>query len=199
MRKPLQIVGSLAAVAAFLLPGSASAAVRSGSEVFNPNSSAPTFNPPPVLPLITVAVSYDDSGTITVSESGGDPSYFTGWQMFDLSLTGPHTSQVSVTNLGENNPGGQCLDESGINGSLCPQTTTSADLSTITYVWSHPNLANQNYTFVGIQGDDQLDNNCLCDLPISGSFYFSGYNPSVSITNPGALRRTRTRSDLSRR
>jgi hypothetical protein len=182
---PRVIAVAIIAIVALVLAASARAATRSGSETFNPNQSAPTFNPPPLLPLITIAVTYDDSGTITVSESGGVPSYFSGWQQFDLTVTGPHTSELDVTNLGENNPGGQCLSETGIGGSLCPQTTTSADRSTITYVWSSPYLANQNYTFVDIEPTDSLDNNCFCDVQSAGSFYFPGYAPSVSISNPG--------------
>jgi hypothetical protein len=136
--------------------------------------------------MITIAVSYDDAGRITVSESGGDPSYFSGWQMFDLSLTGPHTSQISVADLGETYPGGQCLTDSAVGGALCPQTAMSADRSTITYVWADPQLANQGYTFVGISPSDVWDNMCGCHLPSTGSFYFPGYAPYVSITSPGA-------------
>jgi hypothetical protein len=68
---------TVALLAAFAVAAaSASAAVRAGSLVFDPNPSGPPFGNPTRLPLISIAVSYDDqAGSVTVSQSGGDPSY----------------------------------------------------------------------------------------------------------------------------
>lgn len=87
----------LAVIASLLAAAPATAAVRSGSETFNPNSSVPTFNPQPPIPLLTIAVTYDPAGTISLTESGGnvpaDISSFEGtqgltWSDFEWEFSG---------------------------------------------------------------------------------------------------------------
>lgn len=167
----------------------ASAAVRSGGETFDPNQPGPTFGNPPRLPLIAISVAYDDQvGTITVSESGGDPSYGTGWAWFDhIYVGGTNSPVVSIDGYWDYPFVSPMLADSAVNGSLAPsQVTKSADGSTITMVWSDPALAHQPLTFVRIVQSDQPDNNCFCDVEPAGSFYFAGYEPSMSIQNPGS-------------
>lgn len=63
--------------------------------------------------------------------------------------------------------------------------TKSSDGSTLTAVFSDPALARQELTFVTIDPSQGTDNDCGCDVPPGGSFYFSGYTPSVTIATPG--------------
>jgi len=73
------IVAVLATFLAF--PTLSSGQVRSWSDTFNPTPPTPSFQPQTHLPLITFTATYDtDAGTLTISESGGDPSYYGGWQ-----------------------------------------------------------------------------------------------------------------------
>jgi hypothetical protein len=178
-------IGLVVAVlaASFSISGTASAATQTGSETFNLNPSGPSFNPPPPLPLVTVTATYDDSGTITVSETGGadDAGGFgaygaSHWPLFDLTLTGHQSSTAEAVDLGESYIGGEGMTRTGIDGTLAPQTTTSPDRSTITYVWSSPYLANQSYTFVDIF----QDGNYPSSVGIAGTFYFGGSEPTIA-------------------
>jgi Putative Ig domain len=176
MRKCLQLIGSFTAVAVFLLPGSASAAVHSGSEVFNANDSAPTFNAPPQLPLITFTASYDDAGTITITESGvvpSTPDTFGDDTLPDVYMTGASSPHIYMTaDFGEH------LEDDQVDGDLYPQFTRSPDGSTETDVWSSPYLANLGLTFVSIAPNDFSPS-------FTGSFYFDGDDPTIALTNPG--------------
>ena len=175
--KALVAVMAAASMAVCAMPSPALAAVRAGSETFNPNSSAPTFNPPPQLPLVTLTVSYDDAGTITIGESGvvQDNGDTAGDAFFpDIYLAGAGTPNIYTTpDYGEH------LEDDRVVGSLDPQTTTSPDGSTVTYVWSSPYLANLNLTFVRVVPNSFSPS-------FTGSFYFPGYTPFVTIANPGA-------------
>jgi hypothetical protein len=168
----------------------ASAAVRAGSRVFDPNPSGPSFGNPTRLPLITIAVSYDDqAGSVTVSESGGDPSYNTGWAWFwMIELTGTNTSIASIDGHWNYPFVIPMLYDDQINGSLSPTVTISPDHSTITATWSDPALAGLGFTFVNVEQSDQPDNSCFCDTEPQGTFYFQGYEPTVAIQNPGTQR-----------
>jgi hypothetical protein len=171
-----------------LCAASASAAVRSGSETFNPNETGATFGNPPSLPDIVISVSYDDAaGTVTVSETGGDPSYTTGFAWFGgIELTGTDSPEISIQGYWDYPSTTPTLTDSAVNGSLTPeQVTKSSDGSTITAIWSDPALANQPLTFVNIEQSDQPDNSCDCDVEPAGSFYFTGYEPTVVVLSPG--------------
>jgi hypothetical protein len=180
------LVGATAALAVLTSTATAQAAVRSGSETFNPNNPAPTFNQPQQLPLSTVTVVYDDTGSLTVTETGGAPSYFEGWPGASIKITGPNTSELD-TEIGVNS-GYDELTDSQVGGSLSPSVSKSADGSTNTYTWSSAMLANQNYSLVQISADeDGTDNSCFCDIGPLGSFYFTGYAPTITVTNPGLV------------
>ena len=178
--------GALAGMTFGLVASPAGAAVRTGSETFNPNATGPTFGNPAQLPLITITVSYDDqAGTIVLSESGADPSYIDGfeskWANFGgISVSGVNTSEADISGYGAAFGNSPSLTDNEISGSLTSQTTVSADGSTVTAVWSDPALANQNFTYVSITPSDES-----ADPTLSGSFYFSAYGPSVVVTNPG--------------
>jgi hypothetical protein len=182
----------LSAAIAVCLVGAtvANAAVRAGSETFNPNKPGPTFGGGSNLPLITISVSYDDAaGTLAVSETGGDPSYFTGFERFDaITLTGTQAPALRIS--GDwNYPMAPTLADTAVNGSLTAQSfTKSSDGSTLTAVFSDPALAGQALTFVTVDPTATSDNMCGCDVPPGGSFYFPGYTPSVTITTPAAQR-----------
>jgi Putative Ig domain len=84
------------------------------------------------------------------------------------------------------------LTESGVGGGLAPSNSSTTAPGppfnpdgSWTAIWSNPQLANLNLTFVTIEGNQQLDafGNGVYDF--FGSFYFPGYAPFVSITNPG--------------
>lgn len=165
----------------------AAAAVRAGSLVFDPNPSEPSFGNPTRLPLITITVSYDDqAGAITVSETGGDPSYRTGWAWFDsIVLTGTKTSTATIHGYWNYPYVTLLLYDDMMNGSLSPRVTISPDSSTISATWADPALAGQRFTFVNVYQSDQPDNLCSCDTEPQGSFYFSGYEPSIVVASPG--------------
>lgn len=179
------LVSLVAATAALTSTAAAHAAVRSGSETSNPNSTAPTFNQSPQLPLSAITVAYDDAGSLTVSETGSAPSYFDGWPGASITITGPHTSRLD-TEIGRGS-GRDELTDNQVGGTLTPSVSTSPDGSTITYTWSSALLANQNYSLVQIDGETDDDNSCFCDIGPLGSFYLTGYSPTITVRNPGVV------------
>src|ERR1700754_1945083 len=111
-----------------LLTGTAAnAAVRSGSETFNPNKPGPTFGGGSTLPPITISVGYDDqAGSLTVSETGGDPSYITGFAQFsDITLTGTNAPDVRITGDWDY-PMAPTLADTAVNGTLTAQSFTKS-------------------------------------------------------------------------
>ncbi len=192
MRKAFVLAVCSLSIAAWAVAAApAAATIKSGSETFDPNQPGPTFGNPSRLPNITIAVTYDDqAGTVTVSETGGDPSYNTGWAWFDsIKINGTNSPEISIQGYWNYPALSPTLTDSAVNGTLAPQQVTkSPDGSTITIAWSDPALAGQPLTFVNIEPSDQPDNNCSCDVEPSGRFYFPGYEPTVAVQNPGAQR-----------
>ena len=188
---------AIAVALALVAASPASAAVRSGSASFNPNSSAPTFNPLPLLPPVNISVSYDDAGTLSVTESGGNvpaditnaeadasngesPWAFNNWEFAGLTVSNSTGVELSV---GQSGPG---LIDSQVAGTLAGQVAPGSDGSSLTATWSNPMLANLNLTYVQIDGLTAFG--CVaagCYSYDGGAFYFSGYAPTVSVTSPG--------------
>ena len=182
----------LTVIASLLAAAPASAAVRSGSETFNPNSSAPSFSPPPQIPLLTIAISYDDAGTVTLTESGGNvPADLTSfesaglpwtdfqWEFGGVSLFSSASPEIDISQTGGT------LTDDQIAGALQPQVTPSSDGTSVTAVWSSSFLANLNLTYVAISGDTITCDSAGCYGYTGGAFYFSGYAPVVVIATPG--------------
>lgn len=182
----------LAVIVSLVAAAPASAAVRSGSETFNLNSSDLTFNPQPQLPLLTIAVSYDDAGTVTLTESGGnvqrdidDQESFGGipwsgfqWEFSDVNFSSSNATDVDIDSFG-------ALGDNQVAGGLQPQVTPSSDGTSVTAVWSNPYLASLNLIYVRIGGSTvtcNSDEGCSYD---GGAFYFPGYDPIVTIHTPG--------------
>ena len=69
--------------------------------------------------------------------------------------------------------------DNAIGGELAGHLTTSPDGSTVTGTWSSPLLAGQNLTFFAVESDGEPSSP-------AGAAYFTGYTPTVSVTNPGA-------------
>jgi hypothetical protein len=188
------VVSATVVVACLAFAATGSAQTRSWSYTFNPNNSALSFQPPPPLPLITFTAGYDNTaGTLTISESGGDPSYYDYWQddtwafypAGHTSLSGSAPSGSIFWEAGGfGNPPGSSyfgpLTVTGINGSL--QAANTVDGTTITATYSSPLLKGLNWVAAGIGGDGSGgDNTCLCDLMPSYSAYFAGYLPSIAL------------------
>lgn len=187
----LRILPMLAAVAAVgtvlqasAAPASASAAVRTGSVVINPNSSQESFTQSPLQPTITVTVSYDSAGTITITQSGsvlslfapddGAPYPHASWQpLGDITLShclytpGADVPIITVKEWGnpmqsynldgtDGSTNSFYLFDPDISGQLLGTSSASPDGSTFTEVWSSPLLAGQNYTCVSLGGDNSL-------------------------------------------
>lgn len=171
--------------------------MRSGSASFNPNSSAPTFNPLPLRPSVSISVSYDDAGTLSVTESGGNvpaditsaeagPTYGESpWAFFNWEFSGVTVSSSAGVELsvGQSGPG---LTDNQVAGTLTGQVAPSSDGSSLTATWSSPLLANLNLTYAQIAGLTAFG--CIaagCYSYDGGAFYFSGYAPTVSVASPG--------------
>lgn len=177
--------------AGLAVPGAALAAVRSGMDTFDPNPQGPpSFNPPPQYPNVTLTVSYDDAGTLTlrespvVSQNGGT----VGDAFFpDVDITGGAGTPTLHTTPGE----GEHLEDGQVSGTLNPQETDSPDGSTITYTWSNPLLAHLNLTFIRVSPND-------FSPPFAGGFYFPGYEPHVVMATPG-VQTGQVRIDVSLR
>lgn len=189
------IVGGVVVLAASLMiPAAAGAQVRSWSYTFDPNDSTPTFQPPAPLPMITFTASYDnDAGTLTISESGGDPSYYDYWQDDDWVFY-----PAGYTNAPDSAPSGAVgwqaggfdqppgssyfgpLTVNGISGSL--QGTNTVSGNTITATYSSPLLEGLNWVLGDISGDSTGDDNsCVCDLMPDYGAYFVGYLPTIAL------------------
>jgi hypothetical protein len=112
----------------------------------------------------------DQAGTLTVSETGGDPSYDTGFARFDdITLTGTQAPDVSVSDDWDY-PAPPTLADTAVNRTLTAQQFTKAsDGSTLTAVFSDPAFAGQGLTFVTIEQTDTPDNMCDCDVPPGGT------------------------------
>jgi hypothetical protein len=181
--------------------GTASATTWTGSESFNVNPTAASFNPQPQLPPLSMIVSYDDSGTITLTESGGnlpaeistfeqnsgfapDWTLFPSWEFDHIDLAA--SSGVDITISGLNG----ALTDSNVSGYLAPQVTPSADGSSLTASFTNPQLADQNLSYVTITGTEFFtgpSSEYSYDYA-GGSFYFPGRAPTVAVTRPGAQR-----------
>ncbi len=193
MKRVLQfIVRAAVVLAAFLIiPAAAGAQDRSWAYTFNPTPPSPSFQPETQLPLITFTASYDNTaGTLTVSESGGDPSYNSGWQQDQISfwqsgtdLDSSPTGTVGPpgTQYGTAPPSFGPVTINGINGSLAGTTTVNG--GTITATYSSPLIANLNWTMVSVggAGGNDYDNSCGCDEGVDVSAYFPGYSPTINV------------------
>lgn len=143
--------------------------------------------------MLTVAVSYDDAGTITVTESGGNvPQDINeaessgtltglgfGWEFDMVSLFSSNSVEIDISQ------GGAYLTDSQVGGSLQPQVTPSSDGSSLTAVFSDPLLAGLNLTHVEVDGAAVCTDSGDCYTYGGGAFYFPGYTSTVSVVNPG--------------
>lgn len=187
-------VATLVVFASLIVAPPAAAALRSGSATFNLNSSATSFNPPPQLPLLAIAVSYDDAGTITLTESGGNvpqdvndaerfgtPWSAFGWEFDTVSLFSVKSTEIDISQFGAS------LGDSQVDGSLQPQVTPSSDGTSVTAVFSSPLLAGLDLTYVQIEGTTVCTDSSDCYDYEGGNFYFPGHAPTISITSPGTV------------
>jgi hypothetical protein len=173
---------ALASAVLAIAAGQASAAVRTGTLDFNPNPPGPTFGTPALLPEVTVSVAYDDqAGTLVITVTGGDPSYYTGWPpMNGIQLSGPGASAIFISNDWDpNSKTPPTLSEGAVNGTLDGTFTESG--TTLTVSFSDPALAAQNLTYVNVEGSEAT-------TAPSGSFHLTGYAPTILLDMPPAQR-----------
>jgi hypothetical protein len=120
MGRTVTVILLLGVSCAVVSTPSAAAAIKSASMTFDPNQPGPTFGNPATLPDITMTVSYDDqAGMVTVSETGGDPSYLTGWAWFDsIVISGTNSPEITIQGYWDYPAVTPMLTDSGVNGSL---------------------------------------------------------------------------------
>lgn len=202
----LAVIGS----ACLVFSGTAAAQVRSWSYTFNPNDPTPSFQSPASLPLITFTASYDNgAGTLTISETGGDPSYYDYWQDDDWAFypagytsypDSAPTGSISWEAGGVGQPPGSSyfgpLNINGVDGSL--QGTNTVSGNTIAATYSSPLLKNRNWVVAAIGGDGTgNDNSCACDLMPDYSAYFAGSLPTIGLDFPDQVSKLGARIDTT--
>ena len=186
-----RLVAASIVVAALWAPSLANAAVRTATITLNPNSTGASFQPTN-YPLAPVTFSYDDqSGTLTITEGGGQLQPVTPGELdvYDLwpdlgnldigncvNTPGPSTSadlqMYLLSELQYVDPDGTLaaapafnLTASEVSGNLLAVATASADGSTLTETWTSPLIAGENLT-------------CITGLT-SAPLYFNGYAPGT--------------------
>ena len=132
------------------LPSVASASTVGGSYTFDPNPPGPSFGNPALLPDVTLSVSYDSSGTLTISETGHFAIPERLCPAGPIEIDGTSSAGVNDWDLDGSDPA-PGLTDSSINGGLAPQVTQTA--STLSATYSDPALANQHFAFVTVTPD----------------------------------------------
>lgn len=175
MKRLIIILGALSLLA---LPSVASASTVGGSYTFDPNPPGPSFGNPALLPDVTLSVSYDSSGTLTISETGASSLYPNGFAPLDqIEIDGTSSAGVNDWDLDGSDPA-PGLTDSSINGGLAPQVTQTA--STLSATYSDPALANQHFALVTVTPDTTWVPNST-----AFQFYFPDADPTVSLPDPG--------------
>jgi len=162
-------------VALAAVPGSASAAIRTGS-IQDPQGDASAFTGP-VLDIQSVAVDYDDAaGTVRVAWTyfddvrAKDPS-LDGGLWLDAASSASPSARVGWSRVAE--AGGTSslhasLTLGGTNGSLPGTTTVSEDGHTVTAAFSHAQLVGRDW---------QIGDGSIASGDTVLRFWFDGYAP----------------------
>jgi hypothetical protein len=181
------IAGLGVVIGALIAPALASAATGGTyAASFDFNSTSPTFNPAPIYPVVPVIVTYDPSGTLTVTEGGGSPLWWADggasedgqpdWPAVSGTITGPTGPQGSV------GVGATDLQVNGVQGYLTGTTTESGDTMTTTF--SSNLIANEPWSYTEIVAQDPKG----LGRDRSEAGYFAGSEPIVTVPHHGSVR-----------